>query len=182
MLFRDASVGRFYLHDSAYTYFTSDELHLGEISLECSRAGAAAGALWLTLQIMPLQPHRGLGPVLAAGLRAARNWHSLLQSSSYLSAFQSPELDILVYYPQSANIDAASRKLFEAAMADSEDPVYLSLLRVPSSALQPRGSTVEGSWTRVLRSVLMKPEHEHAVEHLHQRLEHFARRVAAEAP
>ena len=26
------------LHDSPYTYFTSDALHLGEISLECSRA------------------------------------------------------------------------------------------------------------------------------------------------
>ena len=46
----DPSVGRFYQHDSPYTYFTSDELHLGEISLECSRAGAAAGALWLTLR------------------------------------------------------------------------------------------------------------------------------------
>src|SRR5215213_398109 len=43
VLFRDPGVGRLYRHDSPYTYFTSDELHLGEISLECSRAGAAAG-------------------------------------------------------------------------------------------------------------------------------------------
>ena len=50
VLFRDPAVGRLYLHDSPYTYFTSDELHLGEISLECSRAGAAAAALWLTLR------------------------------------------------------------------------------------------------------------------------------------
>ena len=49
-----------YLHDSPYTYFTSDELHLGEISLECSRAGAAAGALWLTLQLLPLSAEDGL--------------------------------------------------------------------------------------------------------------------------
>lgn len=45
VFFRDATVGRFYKHDSPYTYFTSAELHLGEISLECSRAGAAAAAL-----------------------------------------------------------------------------------------------------------------------------------------
>ena len=51
--FADPSVGRFYLHDSPYTYFTSDELHLGEISLECSRAGASAAALWLTFQVLP---------------------------------------------------------------------------------------------------------------------------------
>ena len=44
VLFRDPAVGRFYKHDSPYTYFTSKELHLGEISLECSRAGAAAVA------------------------------------------------------------------------------------------------------------------------------------------
>ena len=40
VLFRDPAVARHFLHDSPYTYFTSDELHLGEISLECSRAGA----------------------------------------------------------------------------------------------------------------------------------------------
>ncbi len=39
LLFRDPSVGRFYQHSSPYTYFSSDELHLGEISLECSRPG-----------------------------------------------------------------------------------------------------------------------------------------------
>src|SRR6185436_2957634 len=44
VLFADPGVGRLYSHDSPYTYFTSDELHLGEISLECSRAGAAAAA------------------------------------------------------------------------------------------------------------------------------------------
>jgi glutamate/tyrosine decarboxylase-like PLP-dependent enzyme len=71
VLFRDPSVGRFYLHDSPYTYFTSDELHLGEISLESSRAGATAAALWLTFQLLP-PTREGLGQVLAAGRRAAR--------------------------------------------------------------------------------------------------------------
>jgi len=33
VLFRDPSVGRLYKHDSPYTYFSSQELHLGEISL-----------------------------------------------------------------------------------------------------------------------------------------------------
>src|SRR5487761_1352459 len=36
VLFRDPSLGRFYKHDSPYTYFSSTDLHLGEISLECS--------------------------------------------------------------------------------------------------------------------------------------------------
>jgi len=55
VLFLDAAVGRLYKHQSPYTYFSSNELHLGEISLECSRAGAAAVALWATQRLLPLK-------------------------------------------------------------------------------------------------------------------------------
>ena len=67
VLFRDPSVGALYKHDSPYTYFTSSDLHLGEISLECSRPGASAVALWATQKLLPLvrgsefaAGHRGL--------------------------------------------------------------------------------------------------------------------------
>jgi glutamate/tyrosine decarboxylase-like PLP-dependent enzyme len=72
VLFRDPAVGRFYKHDSPYTYFTSKELHLGEISLECSRAGAAAVALWATQQLLPLAPGGEFARGLASGRRAAK--------------------------------------------------------------------------------------------------------------
>src|SRR5712691_9120036 len=55
VLFRDPAVGQLYKHDSPYTYFSSAELHLGEISLECSRPGAAAAALWATQRLLPLK-------------------------------------------------------------------------------------------------------------------------------
>ena len=71
VLFRDPAVGRFYKHDSPYTYFTSKELHLGEISLECSRAGAAAVALWATQQLLPLTPGGEFARGLARGRAAA---------------------------------------------------------------------------------------------------------------
>ncbi len=71
VLFRDPAVGRFYKHDSPYTYFTSHELHLGEISLECSRAGAAAVALWATQRLLPLVPGGDFAHGLAKGRRAA---------------------------------------------------------------------------------------------------------------
>lgn len=54
VLFKEPSVGKFYKHASPYTYFSSTALHLGEISLECSRAGASAVALWATMQMFPL--------------------------------------------------------------------------------------------------------------------------------
>src|ERR1035437_3716815 len=71
VLFRDPSVGRFYKHDSPYTYFTSKQLHLGEISLECSRAGASAVALWATQQLLPLVPGGEFARGLARGRAAA---------------------------------------------------------------------------------------------------------------
>ena len=60
VLFRDPAIGRFYKHSSPYTYFSSAELHLGEISLECSRPGAAAVALWATQKLLPLVRMRTL--------------------------------------------------------------------------------------------------------------------------
>src|SRR5260370_1267504 len=98
VLFRDPDVGRFYLHDSPYTYFTSDELHLGEISLEYSRAGAAAAALRLTFRLLPPRPD-GLGQVLAACRRAALHWAQLISDSDRLELYQRPELDIVSYFP-----------------------------------------------------------------------------------
>ena len=71
VLFRDPWVGRFYKHDSPYTYFTSKQLHLGEISLECSRAGASAVALWATQQLLPPVPGGEFAQGLARGRSAA---------------------------------------------------------------------------------------------------------------
>src|SRR6266566_8275866 len=68
VLFRDPAVGRLYYHEYPYTYYTSTEMHLGEISLECSRPGAAAVALWATQRLFPLQP----GGEFAKGLESGR--------------------------------------------------------------------------------------------------------------
>jgi len=180
VLFADPSVGRFYVHDSPYTYFTSDELHLGEISLECSRAGAAAAALWTTLQVLPL--HRsGLGEVLAAGRRAALDWHDLLSESSVVAAYTAPELDIVTYLPalgSTGEIDRISRAIMSAGMVDA-DPIFLSTLRIASADLvdRRREITKDTDDTTILRSVLMKPEHEAHVPWLNDRVETLAREL-----
>ncbi|MEP7022889.1 MAG: aminotransferase class V-fold PLP-dependent enzyme [Actinomycetota bacterium] len=179
VLFADPAVGRFYLHDSPYTYFTSDELHLGEISLECSRAGAAAAALWLTFQLLP--PTRaGLGEVLAAGRRAALDWAALISGSGVLDLYQPPELDIVSYFPAAdtlTGIDAASARMLAAGMADPAEPVFLSTLQVPAAGFARRDHavTADAQGARILRSVLMKPESQAHVPTLHARVERLAR-------
>jgi glutamate/tyrosine decarboxylase-like PLP-dependent enzyme len=180
VLFRDPDVGRLYLHDSPYTYFTSGDLHLGEISLECSRAGAAAAALWLTFRLLPPTPD-GLGQVLAACRRAALDWARLLSVSGTLELYQPPELDIVSYFPVTrpaslSAVDEASQRLLAGGMADPADPVFLSTLRVTADAMARRhpGVTADRDAARILRSVLMKPEAERYVRELHARVERLA--------
>lgn len=179
VFFRDPRVGRHYVHDSPYTYFTSSALHLGQISLECSRPGAAAAALWLTLRVLPLDAHDGLGPILAAGLRAARGLAARLDAGGRFAVVTPPETDIVAYAPVAravSDVDAASARIFDAAMADASDPIFLSLFRVSSDRLArvlPQAAR-DADAARVLRSVLMKPEHEPFVPHLADRLHALA--------
>jgi len=183
VLFADPEVGRFYLHDSPYTYFTSSELHLGEISLECSRAGAAAAALWLTFQLLPPTPD-GLGRVLAACRRAALAWSQRLEASLRLDLYQAPELDIVTYFPliegnRLSAIDDASGRLLAAGMTEPERPVFVSTLRVTAEAFGRRHPAVkaDADGGRIVRSVLMKPEAEEYLDELNDRVEELARRL-----
>lgn len=175
VIFADPEVARFYHHDSPYTYFTDADLHLGEISLECSRAGAAAAALWLTFQVIPPTPE-GLGRFVAASRRSALGWAELLEESEHLALYQQPELDIVTYFPRRdtlSAIDAASARAFTDGMNDAADPVFLSVLQVDAASFARRHpavrSDVDGA--RLLRSVLMKPESEARVDRLHRRVE-----------
>jgi glutamate/tyrosine decarboxylase-like PLP-dependent enzyme len=175
VIFRDPGVARHYLHDSPYTYFTSDELHLGEISLECSRAGAAAAALWLTLQLLPLTP-AGLGAVLRPGRRAALAWADLIDGGDELTLFQRPALDILSYFParpRLSEIDRASAHVLTAGMRlPPAQSLFVATYTVDGASLAARGHRValDVASGRILRSVLMKPETEARVPALHQQV------------
>jgi hypothetical protein len=171
VVFSDPSVGRVYAHDSPYTYFTSDQLHLGEISLECSRAGAAAAALWLTLRAVDLKP------VVSAARRAALAFADRIRASGVLALHLEPELDIVAYLPRAATVaevDAASAAILRAGM-EADDPVFLSTLLVAAEHLP--GLEPDAPGARILRSVLMKPEHEPATEWLATRVEALARAI-----
>ncbi|WP_079431461.1 MULTISPECIES: aminotransferase class I/II-fold pyridoxal phosphate-dependent enzyme [Streptomyces] len=180
VLFSDPDDAAHFTHDSPYTYFTDADLHLGEISLECSRAGAAAAALWLTLQVLPLTP-QGLGACLRSSRRAALHWAQLIEDSQVLHVYQKPQLDIVTFFPATeqpalSHIDAASDHLMRTAMNDAQDPMFLSVLRTDAKDFRLRhpATRQDADGARVLRSVLIKPEAEHYLDRLHTRVEHFA--------
>jgi tyrosine decarboxylase / aspartate 1-decarboxylase len=161
VLFKDPSVGRFYKHDSPYTYFSSDELHLGEISLECSRAGASAVALWATQRLLPLRAGGDFARGLEAGREAALGLYDrVCGDSRFVPAF-APELDIVVWAVRgktAAEASALARRVFDEAASRN---LHLALAELPARFFDFHGSgmTADAKTVTCLRSVLMKPEH-----------------------
>jgi glutamate/tyrosine decarboxylase-like PLP-dependent enzyme len=161
VLFRDPGVGRMYKHDSPYTYFSSAELHLGEISLECSRPGAAAAALWATHRLLPLKKGGEFARGLERGRQAALALIGKLREDvRFVTAF-SPELDIVVFAPKAASVSEASvlsRKIFEAA---ARRDLHLAVAELPIRFWEENLGAAKRDRETItcLRSVLMKPEH-----------------------
>jgi len=172
VLFRDPAVGRFYKHDSPYTYFSSSELHLGEISLECSRPGAAAVALWATQKLLPLTKGGEFARGLERGRKAALALHKKIQNDSRFVAAMVPELDIVVFAPRAASVSEASamtRRIFEEAAGRD---LHLAVAELP---VQFWGANlgeinVDRATMTCLRSVLMKPEHLDWIEQIWSKL------------
>lgn len=161
VIFRDPGVGRLYKHESPYTYFSSKELHLGEISLECSRAGASAVALWATQKLLPLEKDGEFAKGLESCREAALDLHRRLKADKrFIVAFQ-PELDIVVFAPRTASAgesSALTRKIFEAA---AKRNLHLAVAALPTEffAVEMGAMKKDRPTLSCLRSVLMKPEH-----------------------
>jgi glutamate/tyrosine decarboxylase-like PLP-dependent enzyme len=161
ILFKDPAVGLLYKHDSPYTYFSSSDLHLGEISLECSRAGASAVALWATQRLLPLVRGGRFATDLSRGRHAALTLFERIRADSrFMTAF-APELDIVIWAPhakRASTISKRSRSLFKVAASDN---LHLAIVNLPVELMQ--GFWPDVTWDQdhvtCLRSCLMKPEH-----------------------
>ena len=160
VLFADPGVGRIYEHDSPYTYFTSDELHPGEITLECSRPGAAAAALWTTLQALPLT-RDGLGAHLAAARQAGLRLAERIRAAENVELVVEPELDIvcaLARLPKASAVSAASDRAFDAL---AQEGWHVAKLRAATDWLRARHPWIDADagTVTVVRCCLMKREH-----------------------
>ncbi|MDR3734234.1 MAG: aminotransferase class I/II-fold pyridoxal phosphate-dependent enzyme [Acidobacteriaceae bacterium] len=167
ILFRDPAVGRFYKHDSPYTYFSSAELHLGEISLECSRPGASATALWATQQLLPMERGGEFAHGLDSSLAAARDLYSRLAADTRFIVPAVPQLDIVVWAVRAADAAASSAAAHRVFTAAAEKGLHLALADLPIEFF-PAGTWPAASQSTVtcLRSVLMKPEHLDWLDHI----------------
>ena len=172
ILFRDPSVGRFYKHDSPYTYFTSSDLHLGEISLECSRAGASAVALWATQQLLPLVRGGNFAGGLERSRLAAKSLFAKIESDPRFIPGPRPQLDIAVWALQANSLEESSRRAQEIFDRAAQQDLHLALVQLPVAffGAEHWPGRDESESVTCLRSVLMKPEHEAWIGEIWRRL------------
>ena len=176
ILYRDPDVGNYYEHDSPYTYFTSGDLHLGEISLECSRAGASAVALWATQTLLPMTAGGEFAATLDNCLLAARALWAKLDGSKYFKTLMQPETDIVVYAADADDINASSNKSRRIFTRAAERNLHLALIELPSELVRSYWPDLAGREETItcMRSCLMKPEHLEWIDRIFSVLESSA--------
>ena len=173
ILFKDPAVGSFYKHGSPYTYFSSAELHLGEISLECSRPGASAVALWATQRLLPLVKGGEFADGLDKCLAAARDLHARLDASENFTPLMPPELDIVIYAATAPTTTEASQRAKEIFLKAADKNLHLALieLQVSLACHYLPDLAIDSESISCLRSVLMKSAHKEWSERIVQLLE-----------
>ena len=163
VLFRDPSVGRLYKHDSPYTYFSSKDLHLGEISLECSRPGASAVALWATMRLLPLERGgefaRRLDASRGAALALHRQAFRRRAISARLSRRSSTSSCGWPADRSAGDVVRARPPPLRRGREARAPPRALAELPCAFFDLAGAGVRADRETVTCLRSVLMKPEH-----------------------
>lgn len=173
ILFRDPDVRRFYRHDSPYSYLDGDGPHLGEISLECSRPGAAAVALWATQRMLPLVAGGSFAAGLEAGREAALALHAALAQDPRLAVLPAPQLDVVNWVVRAGSASESSRLARELHKHAKRAGLHLALVNLSRSVLEPLSAAREWDAGEVtgIRACVMKPEHGQWMQEILKRLD-----------
>jgi tyrosine decarboxylase / aspartate 1-decarboxylase len=161
IIFKDPDVGRFYKHDSPYTYFRSEDLHLGEITLECSRPGAAAIALWATQKLLPMVPGGAFATDLSKSRAAALELYKRLSEDRRFITLFPPELDIIVWALRGEKASLISELTEEFREKAASNQIYLAKFKYPVKYLKKTWKDIDLDieYVTCLRSCLDQPEH-----------------------
>jgi glutamate/tyrosine decarboxylase-like PLP-dependent enzyme len=172
VLFKDPAVGRFYKHDSPYTYFTSGDVHMGEITLECSRAGASAVALWTTMRMLPLERGGEFARSLEACREGALALYRALCDDARFAPLAAPELDIVVWAVRGKTSSEASGRARAVFNAAAKHDLHLALATFPRSMATAAApvETWDDDHITCLRACVMKPEHREWIPEISRRL------------
>ncbi len=143
------------------------DLHLGEITLECSRPGQVSAALWATIQLLPLRRDEGIGDYLKLSRQYALDFcEEIAAQDDRYRIYMEPDLDIVTWMvvPEektTSACSAANRQWFQDKMDDPENPIFVSMLKVSGEYFGRRHPdfVVDSDQVEIIRSVFIKPQH-----------------------
>ncbi|NOZ57827.1 MAG: aminotransferase class V-fold PLP-dependent enzyme [Calditrichaeota bacterium] len=163
VLYRDEKFRQTILNTAPYTYHVKEKPNIGMFTLEGSRPGAAAAAVWLTHRVLPLNIS-GLGQILRETLTTGREFAARLTNETSWQPLVDPDLDIVCFHPKDAPADpvAANHRALDLyrglSVENPSAPFILSKFVVdPATArtfLGTQGALTDG-WT-TLRAVFIK--------------------------
>ena len=164
VLFKDEALRQVILNTAPYTYHVTDKPNIGMFTLEGSRPGAAAAAVWLTNQVIPLNEN-GFGEMLTLCHNAARSLYDALLEMDYFQPICEPDLDLLGFYhvgikPHSLkSINEATEKVYRTLSVENpRAPFILSKFVIdPETAgvILP-GVAIDADHFTAMRGVFMK--------------------------
>jgi glutamate/tyrosine decarboxylase-like PLP-dependent enzyme len=157
VLFRDARQ-KVYAHDAPYTYDDKTKDHLGLISLECSRPGAAAAALWATLQAFPLTAEGRFSERLRTCHDQATSLYVALLDHPRYRPLLKPDTDIVCLVPRALGDRVDQSIMIQRDVARLKDAgIHVATMQFESH---------DGSVFQGIRCVMMKPEHGRTAQRL----------------
>ena len=164
VLYKDQRLRDVILNTAPYTYHKLDKPNIGMWTLEGSRPGASAAAVWLTHKLIPLY-QRGFGEILKETMETAREFSSRLKATSHLVPLTEPDLDILCFYDGAPEgklsvVNERTEKLYKNfSVENPKAPFIFSKFVIagqPLKCLFP-GHLHDVESVTVMRGVLMKP-------------------------
>jgi len=160
VLFRDAADGRLFRHRSPCSV-SGDANEALETGFECSRPGAAAVALWATMELLPLVRDGEFAAMLRASRAAALTLHEKIRHDPRFAVGERPDLDIVVWAVVGRTAGEASRNAGAVLAECARRDVHLSLTEMPPRCLGPRAVAFgqRADVVTCLRACLVKPEH-----------------------
>ena len=160
VLFRDPADASLLDHPFACADFDRASSAL-ESGFECSRPGAAAVALWATMQLLPLVQDGEFAAMLRASRAAAVALYERLRHDQRFAVGRCPDLDIVAWAVIGPSATETSEYARHALAECASRDLHLSLAQLPRRCLVIRGTSISGNDSAVtcLRACLVKAEH-----------------------
>ncbi len=162
IIFKEEKFRTTILNTAPYTYHVKERPNIGMFTLEGSRPGAAAAAVWFTHRLCPLHS-AGIGAILGETIATAREFARRLPAETPFEPLCGPDLDIVCFHPKRGDVESLeemnriAEAVYREMSVEAERPpfIFSKFVVDPATAQRAFGVRGETPWVTI-RSVFIK--------------------------